>query len=101
MSAHDAPRVMRRILPASCGMRAPAWIQPYAATFDRVFPAVAEAHGAPLYPFLLDGVALNPKLNLPDRIHPDAAGVEVIADGLTPWVVRALETIVRQRRNEA
>ena len=57
---------MRRILPASCGMRAPPWIQPYAAKFDRVSGG-GEAHGALLYPFLLNGVALNPKFNLPDR----------------------------------
>jgi acyl-CoA thioesterase I len=40
----------------------------------------------PLYPFFLDGVAGNPRLNLPDGIHPTAAGVEEIVRRMQPIV---------------
>ncbi len=73
-----------------CGMRAPPWIGSYARAFDSVFPAVAKAHGAAFYPFLLEGVALNPRLNLSDRIHPNAAGIDRIARRLAPSVIMAL-----------
>lgn len=75
-----------------CGMRAPPWIGAYARAFDAVFPAAARDHGVPFYPFLLDGVALNPLFNLPDRIHPNARGVEIIARGLAPSVLAALSS---------
>jgi len=73
-----------------CGMRAPPWVGAYARAFDAVFPAIARAHGVAFYPFLLEGVALNPLLNLPDRIHPNARGIEVIARRLAPTVAAAL-----------
>jgi acyl-CoA thioesterase I len=40
-------------------------------------------------PFLLDGVALDPRLNQADGIHPNAAGAARIAARLVPFVVRA------------
>jgi len=73
-----------------CGMRAPPWIGAYARAFDAVFPAAARAHDVPLYPFLLEGVALDPMLSLPDRIHPNARGIEIVARNLAPHVIAAL-----------
>ena len=73
-----------------CGMRAPPWLASYAQAFDAVFPAVAARHGVPLYPFLLDGVALDPRYNQSDQIHPNAAGIQIIADGLAPAIRDAL-----------
>ena len=52
--------------------------------------AVAAARKALLYPDLLAGVARVPALNQPDGIHPNAAGVRVIAARLAPVVARAL-----------
>ena len=84
-------RLLARPLPVLlCGMRAPPWIGAYARAFDAVFPDAARAHGVPLYPFLLDGVALDPRLSLPDRIHPNARGIEIIAGALAPHVIAAL-----------
>ena len=74
-----------------CGMRAPPWFGAYAWAFDAVYPAVVRAAGAPLMPFLMEGVALHPAYVLPDQIHPNAAGVGRIADGLAPYVRAALE----------
>ena len=51
----------------------------YTAKFEAVFPALAKKHGVALLPFLLEGVAANPELNLPDGIHPNARGTEIVA----------------------
>jgi acyl-CoA thioesterase-1 len=58
----------------------------YAREFNGLYRLLAEKHGVPLYPFFLDGVAGNPKLNLPDGIHPTAAGVEEIVRRIAPLV---------------
>jgi acyl-CoA thioesterase-1 len=81
----------RRIGAVLAGLRAPpARSAAYAAEFDAAFPAVARAEKVALYPFLLDGVALDPRLNQKDAIHPNAAGVRVIARRLAPVLARAL-----------
>ncbi|WP_414694656.1 arylesterase [Phenylobacterium sp.] len=64
----------------------------YARDFNAVFPAVARAHGVPLYANLLDGVARQPSLNQPDGIHPNARGAAIIAARLAPVVAKALAT---------
>ena len=51
----------------------------YGERFRAVFPRVAEAAGADLVPFLLEGVAGVRSLNQPDQVHPTAAGQRVLA----------------------
>jgi acyl-CoA thioesterase I len=71
------------------GMKAPAnWGHDYQTRFDAIYPRLAEAHHALLYPFLLDGVALDPALNQADLLHPNAAGAAAIAHRLVPDVIR-------------
>lgn len=72
---------------------APNLGEEYGREFDALFPSVAEAHGALLYPFFLDGVAADPALNQPDGIHPNAAGVEVMVERILPSVERLVERI--------
>ena len=73
------------------GMYAPPnWGREYTDSFNAIFPKLAKKHGVMLYPFFLDGVATLPKLNQRDGIHPNAAGVEVIVDRITPYVLRLL-----------
>lgn len=72
------------------GMQAPPSYGAYATDFAAVFERLARDHDIPLYPFLLDGVALDPALNQDDGIHPNAAGVKVIAQRLAPAVAGAL-----------
>jgi acyl-CoA thioesterase I len=81
LSALDA-----RKLPALiAGMRAPPNMGPdYAAAFDPIFADLAEKHASLLYPFYLDGVAANPKLNQADGIHPTAEGVDLIVANILP-----------------
>jgi acyl-CoA thioesterase-1 len=67
------------------GMYAPRNLgQDYVAAFDAVYPRLAAEYGALFYPFLLQGVALEPALNQPDGIQPNAAGDAVIDEGLLP-----------------
>jgi acyl-CoA thioesterase-1 len=54
----------------------------YANGFAAMFPRVAAETGATLLPFLLEGVAADPALNLPDGLHPNAAGHERVAETL-------------------
>jgi acyl-CoA thioesterase-1 len=67
------------------GMRVPPNYGPeYSRAFAAVFPDVARTTGVSLMPFLLDGVAGDPRLNQPDGIHPTAEGQRVIVDRLWP-----------------
>ena len=73
------------------GMRAPAnWGRHYERRFDAIYPRLAAAYHIELYPFLLEGVALDPKLNQSDLLHPSAAGAALIARRLVPYVRRLL-----------
>lgn len=62
----------------------------YAAEFDPIFPDVAKAHDALYYPFFLEGVALDPALNLADGMHPNGEGVSVIVRNMLPLVEQLL-----------
>jgi len=65
------------------GMIAPRNLGPdYANVFDPIYQEVAITHDALLYPFFLEGVALNPNLNLSDGMHPNANGVAVIVENI-------------------
>lgn len=58
----------------------------YAAEFRRLYVDVASKRGAAFMPFLLDGVAGDPRLNQPDGIHPTAEGYRIVADHLMVYV---------------
>ena len=62
----------------------------FADEFNSIFPDLAKKHDAALYPFFLQGVAQDPALNLPDGLHPNAKGVEVIAENIAPVVLQAM-----------
>lgn len=69
------------------GMKAPRNLGPeYEKAFDPIYPKLAKEYGVLLYPFVLDGVVLNPKLNQADGIHPNPAGVKIIVDRMFPYV---------------
>jgi acyl-CoA thioesterase I len=88
----------RKIPVLVCGMLAPRNMgAEYASAFDAIFPDLASQYGAILYPFFLDGVAGNPKLNQPDGLHPLASGVDVIVDQVLPDVERLIARIKARR----
>ena len=80
------------------GMFAPPFLGAFAGRYNAVFPAVAQAHGAALYPFFLDGVVGDPGLTLADGIHPNARAVGIVAERILPYVEAALS---RERRRAA
>lgn len=51
----------------------------YIRDFDRNYTALARKYNVPLMPFLLEGVALNPKLMQQDQLHPTAEGNRIVA----------------------
>lgn len=57
--------------------------QDYTRRFQQMYPELARANQAVLIPFLLEGVAGDTKLNLPDGIHPTAEGHKLVAE--TVW----------------
>lgn len=63
----------------------------YAAGFNRIWPELAREYDAELYPFILEGVVVDPALMLPDRIHPNAEGVERISTRMAPLVIAQLQ----------
>jgi acyl-CoA thioesterase-1 len=73
------------------GMIAPRNLGPaYGAKFDPMYKALAETYHVPLYAFILDGVALDQKLNQADGMHPNKDGVQVIVSRILPVVEQAL-----------
>lgn len=89
----------RRIPVMLCGMLAPPnYGADYAARFNSIYPDLAKTFDVPLYPFFLEGVAADAKLNQADGIHPTAAGVDIIVGNIMPTVEAFLGTITEQRR---
>ena len=77
-----------------CGMLAPPnYGSDYAARFDAIYLDLATSFGVPLYPFFLDGVATNAKLNQADGLHPTAEGVDMIVKNILPTVEAFVGTI--------
>ncbi len=82
-----------------CGMLAPPnYGADYAARFNSIYPDLAKQFEVPLYPFFLDGVAADAKLNQADGIHPTAAGVDIIVGNIMPTVEAFVRTLSEQRR---
>lgn len=63
----------------------------YVTAFDGLYPALAQKHDIDFYPFFLEGVALDPALNLSDGLHPNADGVDEIVRRILPFVTDMLD----------
>lgn len=64
----------------------PNYGENYTKQFEKMYKQLASEEKIPFLPFLLDGVAGNPKLNLPDGIHPNQKGHEVIAEKVAQFL---------------
>lgn len=62
----------------------------YGRRFNTIYPDLAAKHGAAFYPFFLDGVAADARLNLGDGMHPNREGVGVIVQRILPQILRFL-----------
>ena len=88
----------RKIAVLMCGMLAPPnYGREYAARFNAIYPELSKSFGVPLYPFFLEGVAADAKLNQPDGLHPTAEGIDVIVKNILPMVEAFLGTVSGQR----
>ena len=63
----------------------------YKKEFDRIYPELAYKFKVSFLPFLLDGVALNPELNLKDGKHPNSKGVNLISKNLEKKLIALLD----------
>jgi acyl-CoA thioesterase-1 len=93
-------RVKAKGLPVLiAGMESPRNMgKDYVDQFHGIYRDLAERYGALLYPFFLDGVALDPGLMQEDGIHPNAKGVDRIVQGILPKVDELLTQVEHQRR---
>jgi len=88
----------RKIAVLLCGMLAPPnYGSEYAARFNAIYPELSKSFGVPLYPFFLEGVAADAKLNQADGLHPTAEGIDIIVKNILPIVEAFLGTISGQR----
>jgi acyl-CoA thioesterase-1 len=88
----------RKIAVLLCGMLAPPnYGSDYAARFNAIYPDLAKSFGVPLYPFFLEGVATQARLNQADGLHPTAEGVDVIVKNILPMMEAFLGAISAQR----
>ena len=62
----------------------------YANAFNSIYPRLAEQYDLAFYPFLLEGVATQRDLLLEDGMHPNAAGIDRMVQGVLPLVERKL-----------
>ncbi|WP_422364199.1 arylesterase [Pyruvatibacter mobilis] len=85
LAARDLPVLLT-------GMLAPPNLgEEYGTEFAAIYPDLASRYGVLFYPFFLEGVAADAALNQPDGIHPNADGVQVIVEAITPYAVQLVE----------
>jgi acyl-CoA thioesterase-1 len=88
----------RKVAVMLCGMVAPPnYGSDYSVRFNAIYPDLAKSFGVPLYPFFLEGVAADARLNQADGLHPTAEGVDVIVKNILPTVEAFLGAISGQR----
>jgi acyl-CoA thioesterase I len=89
----------RHIAVLLAGMLAPPNMgADYVQSFDAIFPALASTHGVVFYPFFLEGVAGDPKLNQLDGLHPTAAGIDVIVARILPKVEELIARVSANKK---
>ena len=80
-----------------CGMLAPPnYGADFAARFNSIYSDIAKSSGAPLYPFFLEGVVADTRLNQADGMHPTAEGIDIIVKNILPTVEAFLGSISRR-----
>ncbi len=80
------------------GMEAPRnWGEEYVTAFRAMYAELARKYDALLYPFFLDGVALDNSLTLPDGMHPNQKGAERIVERILPSVEALIAQVQRKR----
>jgi acyl-CoA thioesterase I len=87
----------RKIEILLAGMKAPPNMGgEYTAAYDSIYDDIAKKNDLVYYPFFLDGIIGEMKLNLKDGMHPSAAGVDEIVKRILPAAEKLIER-VKQR----
>ena len=75
------------------GMIAPtSYGSEYKRNFDKIYPDLSKQYNLPLIPFLLEGVALKPELNLSDGMHPNEKGTIIISKTLQEIILKNISS---------
>ena len=73
------------------GMQAPSsYGNEYQKSFNEMYSNLAAEFKISFYPFLLEGVVLNPELNQADGKHPNIKGVKIISQNLSKKIINIL-----------
>ena len=76
------------------GMRAPENMgTQYVTSFNQIYPSLSKRYNTSFYPFFLLDVALKPKLNQKDMLHPNKDGVKKIVKNISPSILTFIESI--------
>lgn len=70
----------------------------YADRFNPIYKKLADKYQIPLYPFFLDGVALDPALKLEDGMHPNEKGVDVMVRNMEPMISQFIRMILDDKK---
>ena len=62
----------------------------YKKEFDNIYPKLSKKYNLPLIPFILEGVALNPKLNQKDGIHPNEDGTLKVSETIKKSIINII-----------
>jgi acyl-CoA thioesterase-1 len=73
------------IAPTSYGLE-------YKSNFDQIYSDLSKQYNLPLIPFLLEGVALKPDLNLSDGMHPNEKGTIIISKTLQEMILKNISS---------
>jgi acyl-CoA thioesterase-1 len=69
---------------------APNMGRDYVDRFNAIYVDLAKTYDAALYPFFLDGVIMDRTLMLPDHVHPNPRGIDIIVGKVEPLVAKSL-----------
>ena len=73
------------------GMQAPSsYGQDYQSSFNSIYPQLADEYQIFLYPFFLEGVVLNTKLNQSDGKHPNSRGIALISKKIAEKIIKIM-----------
>lgn len=76
-----------------CGMLAPSTVgEEYQRDYINAYGELAKKYETVFLPFMLQGVALDKKLNQADGIHPNAAGTKIMTEN----IYQALEPLLEK-----
>ena len=76
------------------GMKAPNNLGiDYVNSFNNMYPILSKKYRTYFYPFFLSDVALVPKLNQKDMIHPNKEGVNIIVSKIFPYVLEFIKNL--------